>query len=165
MPDSEPAELATLFGTRNSGQILEGLSAILSAQAARANSALQAEVEKATTPDAEGNVPGYVLDPALTRLFNTLFDRAVQMAKLIDPKIASQMGPRLNVNLLAMSGQPGGSFTPQQLMSGVAGELAAKGIDINEATEEQIKETLGQMMGVPAGVIEATVTEENDEPS
>lgn len=164
VPDSEPIELARALGTRNSDAILTGLSSILAANSRRANSAIQAEQEKATTPDADGNMPGFKLDPALTRLLNTLFDRGVQMAKLVDPRIAAQLGTKVNVNLLSMNGGVGGgagtSLTPQALMSGIAAELESRGINLEDATPELINQILQESTGATPVAIEATAHEE-----
>lgn len=158
VPDSEPVQLAELFGTRSSIQILEGLSTILATQAHRVNRALLRENEKAEEPDKDGNVPGFKLDPALTRLINTLFDRGVQMAKLVDPRIAAQLGTKVNVNIL-QAGQPGSGFTPQALMAGVAGELERRGIALADATPEMIQEIMLESIPNPVA-IEVTSHEE-----
>lgn len=162
VPDSEPENLATLFGTRNSASILVGLSNILQAQSIRANKAIKAEIDKAEIPDEEGNVRGFELDPALTRLLNTLFDRGVQMAKLVDPRIAAQLGTKVNVNLLNVTGGTGGAggeMTPQALMGGVAAELEARGIPLADATPELIAQILSESAGPAPAAIEATSRE------
>lgn len=161
VPDSEPIELAKQFGTRNSDAILNGLSNILATNSHRANQALAAEQERATTVDANGNMPGFKLDSALTRLLNTLFDRGVQMAKLVDPRIAAQLGTKVHVNLLALNGGVGGGadLTPQMLMSGIASELEARGIKLEDATPEMINQILQESTGSTPAAIEATATE------
>lgn len=162
VPDSEPENLATLFGTRNSASILVGLSSILSAQSIRANKAIQAELERAEVEDDKGNPVGYELDPALTRLLNTLFDRGVQMAKLVDPRIAAQLGTKVNVNLLNVgvgTGGGGGEMTPQALMGGIAAELEARGIPLADATPDLIAQILSEATGPAPAAIEATSRE------
>jgi hypothetical protein len=163
VPDSEPAELAELFGTRNSAQIVQGLQNILAAQSRRANSALKTEIERSAQEDENGNPIGYVLDPALTRLFNTLFDRGLQMAKLVDPRIAAQMGPKIGVNILNVGGGATGvgmsGVTPQALMSGVAAELEARGIRLEDATPEMVQGILIESSG--GSLIEASTSGED----
>lgn len=165
VPDTEPEELAQQFGTRNSASIMLGLSNILAAQSRRANRALKAEMDKAEGEDEKGNPREFELDPALTRLLNTLFDRGVQMAKLVDPRIAAQLGTKVNVNLLSMNGTGSGGvgqdLTPQALMGGIAAELEARGIDLADATPELIQQILSEAAGSPAA-IEASSREQGE---
>lgn len=156
LPDSEPAELATYFKTRNGHQIVEALGNVLSAMAARAQRALRQEtaVIEAHEEDPDSK-PDVILSPELTKLMNSVFDRGVQLAKLVDPTIAHQMSSRVNLNFsLTASNTP---MTSQALHGYVAAQLQARGIDMKDATEEMIAEILSEAGGHQA--IEASATE------
>jgi hypothetical protein len=147
VPDSEPVELAQFFQTRNSGTIVEGLGVVLGAMARRANTGIAAE-SKRTLEDGETG-----LSPEVTRILNSLFDRGVQLAKLVDPKLAARMGPKINVGVINTAGGPG--MTSQALLVGVAAELESRGIKLEDATAEDIERVLSEN----ALAIEASSTE------
>ena len=149
LPDSDAKDLAQMFQTRNSAAILEALGSLLSAQTKRMNRALEIEEETGK------------LQPEVTKIMNSLFDRGVQMAKLVDPVIAGRTTPKLSVNMLNVSGAGQPNSTPQALMAGVMAELESRGVKPEEATPEQVSEILGQ--AVPPEYVEADVLEDTNE--
>lgn len=159
VPDSEPVELAHYFQTRNSAQIVQALGLILGAQAKRAEHGIRVEIDRADELDDKGNRK-LGLSPEVTRILNSIFDRGVQLAKLVDPLLAARLAPRTNILNLNMGDGPTQGLTaptPQELMAGVEAELIARGINLEDATPEEIEAIL-----VEAGTqsIETTATED-----
>jgi hypothetical protein len=145
VPGSDAEELANQFKTRNSSAILEALGTLLAAQTRRMNRAMEIEEETGK------------LQPEVTKIMNSLFDRGVQMAKLVDPVIAGRSAPKLNIGIFNGS-SPQQQATPQMLMAGVMAELESRGISPEEATEEQVAEILEG--AVPTGYVDTDLVEE-----
>lgn len=161
VPDSEPKQLADLMHTRSSFQIIEGLGTILAAQSKRAERGMKIEEERAREADDKG-LPETGLSPEVTRILNSIFDRGVQLAKLVDPAIAARMSPKTNI-LNVTAGNPtsgvGPQPTPQQLMTGMKAELEQRGIALEDATDEIIEQILQESAGQSHGAIEVTSKE------
>lgn len=122
--DSESADLAAMFNTRDSDRIIAGLGALLAKNAERAERGLEAEV-------AEGK-----LDPEVTKILNQTFVNGVKLAKLVDPSLAAASAPKLNV--LINQGQVGMSQRPNVLTSAAVAELESQGISREDITPEMI---------------------------
>jgi len=132
VPDSEPVELARFFHTRDSDTIIDGLGTLLAAQTRRLNRAL---LEEATVQE-DGSLPP--LDPEVTKVINSLFDRGVKLAKLVNPALAAASSPRINVKLQQNTANiTAGS--PAQLMAEVVDAFARKGIPRESITPEMIE--------------------------
>jgi hypothetical protein len=86
VPDSESQELAQFFKTRDSETIIEGLGTLLAVQSRRLQVGLLDE-------NAEGE-----LNPEVTKIVNTLFDRGVKLAKLVNPDLASASATKITFN-------------------------------------------------------------------
>lgn len=126
VPNSEPAELAKYFNTRDSDRIIDGLGTLLATQSNRLQQGLQEE-----------HLTGE-LDPEVTKIINTLFTNGVKLAKLVNPALGER-GTQVSVSVGA-GGQAavvaGGSAT--QLTSRIVAELEAKGIPRDRITPEMI---------------------------
>ncbi len=149
VPDSEPAQLAEAFGTRSAVRITETLGVILQAQGNRIQAAMREEEAEREADKEEGKVKVH-MNPNITRGLNTLFDRGVQLLKLLDPKVAERMsGGKLQVNILSLMGNPQNGSAPaitsQALMAAIAGELEARGISLEDASDEVIKQILTEI--------------------
>lgn len=145
---SEGAQLSEMFGSRDSNKIIDGLGKLLQVETSRLQTGLRQEESTDT------------LNPNVTRLVNTLFDRAEKLARLIDPS--------LNVKTRVDVHQFGNRLanTPQELMSQVVGELTARGIQADRITPEMVLEFIGitdttvREQAMRALAIETTATDE-----
>lgn len=166
VPDSEPADIAALFGTRNSASIITGLGALLQAQGRRMQRAMREEDELAAAvasgefdeEDDDGKKrvakKKVVLSKELTALQNSMFRNAVVLAKIVDPNMAKQLGTKVNVQMVNVG--MGNDLTPQALMESVAGILSERGVNIEDATEAMIAEVVAELTGAAPAAIEAT---------
>lgn len=125
VPDSEPAELARFFKTRDSDAIIEGLGTLLAAQTRRLERGMQEE-------ELNGNLG---LSSEVTKIINTLFDRGVKLAKLVNPALA-QPNVKVNIN----SGTQISMGTPQAMMAEVVAQFEARGIARENITPDMIEE-------------------------
>lgn len=131
---TEASKLSEKFRSRKVSDIIDGASALLSANAERLEKALVTEQEKAVISGE------YRLSPQVTSLANGVFDRAIQMARLLDPQMATQMANgRVNVGIVNANAGAVAAATPQELMAGVAAKLEQFGIPLHEATMEQVE--------------------------
>jgi hypothetical protein len=131
---TEALKLSEKFGSRKVSDIIDGISTLLTANASRLEKAITSEQEQA---DMNGV---YKVSPAVTSLANSVFDRAIQMARLLDPQIAGQMsGTRVNVGIHNSNAGAVAAATPQQVMAGVVSILQQHGISPEEATQEQVE--------------------------
>jgi hypothetical protein len=127
VPDAEVAELANLFGTRDSDQIIDALGKLLEIQSGRFAKGIDSE-DEAT-----------MLDPEVTKLGTTLFDQGVKLAKLIDPTLAAN--GKMTNNILAIDGSISGK-SARELMAHIAKELEERGVARGDITPEMIKKIL-----------------------
>jgi len=143
VPDAETTELARYFKNRDSGVIIDGLGTLLATQTRRLEKAMAKEEESKT------------LSPEVTKIINTLFDRGVKLAKLVDPSLAAAGAPRnntLNVTQITAS-------TPQELMSQIVNSFAAQGIPADQITQEMIQRVLSDPEGVKQRAIDVASQE------
>lgn len=134
LPGTDGEELANRFKTRNGQSIVEALGVLMSFQAKRL---LQAAAKEEEAFDEKG------LDDAVTRLANSIFDRGVQLAKLVDPAIAGRLVPKVNIGNFNLTG---GGMTPQALMSGLAQQLKEQGVSLEDMTEDQLGVVLAELV-------------------
>jgi hypothetical protein len=85
LPNSEPRNLAKVFASRDSDQILTGLSELMKVNAERLEQGLQ---DEACSSDG--------LSSEVTKLVNNMFTQGVTLAKLVDPTLRD---PKLAVHL------------------------------------------------------------------
>jgi hypothetical protein len=131
---TEGQKLSNQFRSRKASDIIDGCSALLSANTERLERALLTEQELANQTGQ------YRLSPQVTTLANGVFDRAIQMARLLDPAIAAQMASgRVNVGIVNANAGAVASATPQEIMAGVAAKLEQFGIPLADATIEQVE--------------------------
>lgn len=145
VPGSDAVELAALFKTRNSDDIIEGLGDLMAVQTSRLGDALAKEQEDETT------------NPEVTKIINSLFDRGVKLAKLVNPALAK---PAVQVNLtnnnagVAIQGA-----TPQALVAGFVAEFQRRGISAEDITPEMLSGILTNPDEVKANAIEVAGAE------
>ena len=144
VPDSEPSDLARLFRTRDSGQIIDGLGKVLSKQAERMERGIKVE-------EAEEE-----LDPEVTKIANSIMTNAAKLAKLVDPALNG--GPKFGVFINGQGGV-GPAATPKAMVGSIIAELESRGIPRDKITDEMVLNLLaGGVVDRPA--IEGTVVSE-----
>ncbi len=133
--DSPTTDLVEKFKSRRASDITDGLAHLLQVNSDRLTRGLQYEIEKEK------------IDPNVSKLVDSLFDRGLQLARLRDPALAAQMSNGTKVSI-GVSTQ-GGSATvlaasnPAELMAAVASMLEQQGIALEDATEEDVTRVLG----------------------
>jgi len=140
LPGNEVGELAKLFNSRDSDKIISGLGALLAKEADRVQGAIERE-DKVVDSGGE-------YDPQVTGMMKVIFDHAVKLAKLVDPKLAG--GTKVQVNVGAASAVAGS--TPQQLAAAVFAQLESEGMKREDITEEVVRERLELLAGEPLDV-------------
>jgi len=151
LPGSEPIDLAKMFNTRDSDQIIDGLGHLVAVNTKRLERGIREE-------EAFGDV-----NPEVTRLLGNVIDQGIKLAKLIDPSLRG--GAKVQVTV-----GPGGtasitSANPRQLIAAAVRELESRGIPREEITQEMIGGLLAGMAD-PAKAqrsIESTVVAHQDE--
>jgi hypothetical protein len=134
VPGSEPASLAKQFKTRDADTIIDGLSTLMSMQAAR--------LERGV---ADENMYGE-LDPEVTKMANSLFNNGIKLAKVVDP--ARFAGPSVQVNVGAGAGAVGmQASTPNQVIGNIVRELERRGIPRDQITPGMVENLLAEMGG------------------
>lgn len=141
IPDSEPAELASFFKTRNADTIIEGLTTLLASEAHRYKKGVQAE------PYRDDDT----LDPELTKLAKNLFDNGVKLAKLLNPALAG--GPKVGVQVNVGAAGALSSGTPNALMASIIAQLEAQGIPRDKITPEMVMGLLEPPKAIDAKVV------------
>lgn len=142
VPDSEASELARLFRTRDSGQIIDGLGKVLSKQAERLERGVKTE-------EAEDE-----LDPEVTKIANSIMTNGARLAKLVDPALNG--GPKVGVFI---GGASGPASTPKAMVGSIIAELESRGIPRDKITDEMVLNLLAGGV-VDRQAIEGTVVSE-----
>lgn len=131
LPGNEMNQLATYFQTRDVGTVLEGLGAMMAVGADRLSRGLEVEQELGE------------IDPEVTKIYDSLFDKGVKLAKLLDPSLA-----RPNVGVVVQNNQGHGVLqqgpTPKALVANIVRELEAQGIPREHITPEIVSRVLGR---------------------
>lgn len=124
VPGSEGEDLAKMFKTRDSEVIIDALSNLLSRNVARLENAMDNEADK-------GEV-----DPHVTRLVESIWDRGERLAKLLDPELGHPTSKTSgNINFLNVNM----AKSPQELASAVFAELEAQGVARDQITPELVE--------------------------
>lgn len=124
VPDSESVELARFFKTRDADMVIEGLGTLMATQTRRLEKALEAEEDKGE------------LHPEVTRIINTLFDRGVKLAKLLNPALQKPtVGVQINTTQI-------NSGTQQGLVAGIIQQFEAAGIPRAQVTPQMLMEAM-----------------------
>lgn len=150
VPGAESVDLAKMFKTRDSDQIIDGLGHLVAANTKRLERGIREE-------EAFGDV-----SPEVTRLLGNVIDQGIKLAKLVDPNLRG--GARVQVNV-----GPGGSASvvganPRQLIASAVRELESRGVAREDITQEMISGLLSAMAD-PAKAqraIESTVVAHRD---
>jgi hypothetical protein len=132
VPKTEVSKLAAYFGTRDSYDIIDGLTAIVKRGAERLDTALETESVIGDT------------DPSVTKQMSVVFDQGIKLAKLIDPKLRG--GPSVQVNVGS-----GGTAAVQvgdtrQIVASAMRELEASGVKREEITSAMIEAVITRGM-------------------
>lgn len=125
-------ELSVYFKTRDVGTVLEGLGEMMAVGADRLQRGLEVEQELAE------------IDPEVTKIYDSLFDKGVKLAKLLDPSLAR---PNVGVVVNNQGGQTGilnTGPTPKVLVANIVRELEAQGIPREHITPEIVSRVLGR---------------------
>jgi hypothetical protein len=126
VPESEPVELARFFKSRNSDDIIEGLGTLMAAQSHRLKKALAAEDDVEEGED-------FKLSKEVTSIINTMFDRGVKLAKLVDPALAAAGAAKVNTNITQIN-----TSTPQAMVAAIVQEFVNRGIPRESVTPEML---------------------------
>jgi hypothetical protein len=141
LPRSEMADLTSYFKTRDSGVVIDGLGEMMALGAERLERGMEVEKELGE------------LDPEVTRIYDSLFDKGVKLAKLIDPSLAK---PSVGVVVHNQGGQTGILNTgsnPKVLVANIVRELEAQGISREHITPDVVARVLGRgdIIDMPQG--------------
>jgi len=124
LPEAETVDLANYFKTRDADKIIDGLGAVLSAQAQRAEAAIgwEQETEK--------------LDPELTKVLKAMAEGGEKLAKLIDPSLSS---PKIALQINQGSGSTA-VVAPNMkvMMANAVKELENRGIPRSDITPDMV---------------------------
>jgi hypothetical protein len=148
LPGTDGRSLAHMFRTRDSQQILIGLSSIVGKQAERLERALQEE-------ESFGDI-----NPDVSKLAGQVFNQGAQLAKLVDPELRGGTKVQVNVGGGGAAAVTMGNKDPKQYMAEVIRELENQGFaraDITPALIERFI-TTGSAIS-PTKAIDARRTE------
>lgn len=143
--EESPNDLAKIFKTRDSSQIIDGLGLLVAANTKRLERGIKEEA-------AFGDV-----SPEVTKLLNGVFQQGIALAKLVDPSLRG--GARVQVNVGAGGQASVAMANPKQLIASAVRELEAQGIARADITPDMIKGMLEGMANPAAAQrsIESTV--------
>lgn len=149
VPGSEPLELAKFFKTRDSDTIIDGLGTLLAAQTHRLEKALETEeVSKELLPET-------------TKIINTLFDRGVKLAKLVNPALAAAGANKFNFNFGDTNNTQINAGTPQALMAAIVEEFVKRGIPRASITPEMVMKVYTSPDDLKQKAIEVAASEKS----
>jgi hypothetical protein len=131
---------------RDSDTIIDGLGTLLAAESRRLERAYADEEEKGG------------ISPEVTKIINTLFDRGVKLAKLVNPALAAAGAAKFNFKINNNTATINAA-SPQQLMAAVVQELVSRGIPRDQITPEMVMRIIDEPEEVRGRAIEAAVIE------
>lgn len=131
VPGAEPVPLSRMFNTRNADDIIDGLGTLLAAGTNRLETAARWE-------QVDGE-----LSPEVTKMHGQIFDQAVKLAKLLEPKRFSPSA-KVEVNVGGGAALVAGS-SPREFVAAAIRELEQQGIPRDEITPEMIGNLLEGM--------------------
>lgn len=131
---SDGLDIAHQFGTRNVDSIIGALGKLVERQAERLQDAQAAE-------DVSGE-----LDPEVTKMYKTVFDQGVKLAKLIDPNLNGSK-VQVNVGVQGNAAVQVASSDPRQMVATIMAEFESSGFRRDEITSDMIKGALTAMAG------------------
>lgn len=127
VPGSELSPLASVFKTRDSDSIIDGLSTVLAAQAQRVERGIEQEEDFGE------------IDPEVTKMMNQLFQNGVKFAKLVNPNLTK---PLVQIN--GSFGSPKAN-TKQITAQVVKSIMEETGLPIEDITAEMVGNKLAEM--------------------
>jgi hypothetical protein len=130
--EESPNDLAKIFKTRDSSQIIDGLGLLVAANTKRLERGIKEEA-------AFGDV-----NPEVTKLLNNVFAQGIQLAKLVDPNLRG--GARVQVNVGSGGTASVAMANPKQLVASVFRQLEESGIPRDQITPDMIKGMLEGMV-------------------
>lgn len=135
LPDSDPAKLARFFKTRNSDSIIDGLGALMEQQVDRLEMGRRLEEEYGE------------LSPEVTKIIDGLFDKGVNLAKLLNPALRGGLKVVVPVQTNGNGQVAVRSGTPQELAAQAVAALEQRGYTRDEMTAELIEAVMsGQVV-------------------
>lgn len=141
VPGAEPKRLAEFFGTRDSDQIINGLSILVQGQMTR--------VEKALHDEAARDKG---MDPEVSKEITNAFTNGVKLAQLVDPGLRPGAKIQINNNLNTQTREQVANANPTQLVSQVIRELELNGINREDITSEMLEDALSAMAARPKAI-------------
>lgn len=132
VPRTETAKLASFFGTRDSHDIVDGLTMLVKRNAERLDQALDTE-----------RVLGDV-DPQVSKQLGQVFDQGIKLAKLVDPSLRG--GPQVQVNVGSGGTAAVSVGDTRSIVAAAMRELEASGIKREEITSAMIEGVITRSM-------------------
>lgn len=132
LPKDGMSDLATYFRSRDVKTVIEGLGEMMTVGAERLSRGI--EIEEALEE----------LDPEVSKIFDSLFDKGVKLAKLLDPTLVR---PNVGVVVNNAGGQTGilqQGPTAKVLVANIVRELEEQGIPREHITPEIVSRVLGR---------------------
>lgn len=143
VPGAEANDLARFFKTRDADTIIDGLGNLLAIDAKRLEKALADE----ETDDK--------IDPEVTKIVNTLFDRGVKLAKLLNPALVK---PAVSLSFTNNTATIQAS-SASSMMAAIVKELEAAGVPRDKITPEMVEAVLATATGPEPRAIDVASAE------
>lgn len=148
---TESKKLSDMALSRDAGVITNMLASIVSKQAERVESVL----------DAEKFEDG--INPEVDKMLNNLFKNGVQLAKLRDPNLGRPLVQINNVHGPNGATKAVAQADPRGLVAHIVSEIEATGVDRSDITEDMVKDYMAaqQNLALESGdIADAEVVEE-----
>lgn len=147
LPGSETVDLSSKFKTRDADAVIDGLGEILALQAKRAQQGMEWEGE-------EEKLSGEV-----TKVLNSVMAGGAQLAKLIDPSLAS---PKIALQINQGAGSQAAvvNGNPKTMIANTIAALESRGIPRSMITKEMVfQEMSGEKVEMPKALEPAPATD------
>lgn len=132
VPGAETKSLATMFKSRDSNIIIDGLGTLAAANARRLERGMREE-------ESLGD-----LNPEVSKIMGQVFDQGTKLAKLIDPDLRG--GSKVQVNVgVAGTPQIQVNASPRALVADAIRSLQDQGIERDKITPDMVKGLLESM--------------------
>jgi len=143
VPGTEAHDLARFFKTRDAETIIDGLGNLLAVETKR--------LEKALADEEMDDK----IDPQVTKIINTLFDRGVKLAKLLNPSLVQ---PKVSLSFTNNTATIQAS-SASSMMAAVVKELEAQGVPRDKITPEMVEAVLSASSGPDSRAIDVASSE------
>lgn len=147
LPSSKGNRLASFFNSRDSNNVIDGISELLQIQSERVEQALEAEQAAVDKAERDGE-PVPMPEEITSKMINDLMRNGERFAKLVDPKLSS---PKLALQINAGPSQVTAQRiepSPRELAQ-AARELEESGVRRAEMTPKMIQDHLDAAAGIP----------------